>query len=418
MKFINLLSINHNLNKCNKKIKLNFNLHTDFESISNLFILINSLGGKNITIKNNFNKFNNDINIFFRSNVFIKNIKNITDFLFIGNYPRFENSLLNLIYRKNFNKQYSYFYNINNWNDFTFKTIQKGNSIKYYLNFIQGKTKFIKFLKKSNKFYVNTNLNKYTHLNNITLNIFINKILIKKNYLYMNKLNNFNLVEDSNSIINFNEFFYKYRNNINSTLVKQFDEVHFLNNNSKLDKGKIFFNYGTHYQNNINKNINISLPISTHFERNNITINLEGKVLKGLKVINSINKNIKDINNIVETFYLIEDLSKFKKVKNLNIKNKFKEFKDIKINKNNYSYIKKFLKNNYILNFIQFYKKNFLFVFSNLYNLFKIIKLNSINNFYKNKTNSFFKSNNYLINNSVNISVLNFFNTNFLKIPQ
>ena len=114
MKFINLLSINHNLNKCNKKIKLNFNLHTDFESISNLFILINSLGGKNITINNNFNKFNNDINIFFRSNVFIKNIKNITNFLFIGNYPRFENSLLNLIYRKNFNKQYSYFYNINN----------------------------------------------------------------------------------------------------------------------------------------------------------------------------------------------------------------------------------------------------------------------------------------------------------------
>ena len=413
--------INHQINLSNKKIKLNYDLNSDFKSISNLFIFINNLGCKQLTFNENITLLNNDLNIFFRSNIFIKNIKYITNFLFIGNFPRFETSVLNLIYRKNFNKQFSFFYNINNWNDWTFKTFQKGNSLKYYSIFIQGKTKLLNIFKNTKKLHINTNLNKFIHLNNFTFNIFINKILIKKNYLYMNKLNNFNFIENNTSIINFNEFYYINKNNLNNKINEKFDEVHCLNHFNDLNLNfKTLINYTSHNQIPLNNKNNIFLPISTNFEKNNISINLEGKILKGSKIINLLNKNIKHIENVIETIFLINDELNFNIYEfNYNIKtiNKKKYLKNFKSEKRNFLNINKFLKNNYLLNFIQFYKKKNLYLFSNLYNLPENINLISDNYFFKNKINLYFQSNNYLNNNSINMSILTFFNTNFKKLP-
>ena len=413
--------INVLTNLFHKNLKFIINSNSDLKTIFNIDYFLKSLGNQKIILDNEPIKIYNDISIYYRSNLFIKNLKNIHNFLFLGCFPRFELSICHLHFKQILNKNFSNFYLIGNWNDWTFKINQKGVSFKTLYIYIKGKNLMLKRLKLKLKLYIFTNINKFINIyNSINLN-YINKILIKKNFLFINKLNNFNIIESNNSIINFNEFNYLNKNIINLKINKECDELHLLNIDKELSINKSESIFYTSYQNNnIIKNIKqIKLPISMHFEKKTLSLNLEGSLLYGNKVTSILNKSIKNLDILIEVLYLIKDEFNFKifdLINFFNIKNKNKRLKNFNKNKNFEYYIKKFLNNNYIFNFHWFNKTKTLYSFYNLYNIIIFKKLNSNFFTYKNKIDNFYK-NDILSKNSVNMLMSTYFNKNNSILP-
>jgi hypothetical protein len=168
------------------------------------------------------------------------------------------------------------------------------------------------------------------------------------------------------------------------------------------NKEKSFFLFSTHNWNyaNIENETQLHLPIQNYYEKNNFSLNIDGKIQNSVKITSVQNNQIKDLSNFVENFFYFNDeknsfydRKSVKKIWNnslgiledkriLNTSNYFKNFS---------KYSTSFLENNFIQNFNSFYKKKNLFNFFNLGHIVKFNKktikfytyTNQIKNFYQ-----------------------------------
>lgn len=358
-----------------------------------------------------------DIPSYYRNFNILNKLKNIEEVLLIGTFPRYEASILNVYIRKILNKFKTKIYTISNWNENNYEILQLGNSSKTTLELLKGKHFLLKNLVKTKSLLITTSLNYLTSKYN-TNNFYLNKILIKKNYLNYNSKNILNVISPNLTSLISREFLFT----TNSKSVKLYDNfnkkfgtidnLYGLNIQEKSlekdfyknleNKKSSFFLFSTHNwnTNNLKNETQMHIPIQNYYEKDNFILNIDGKLQDSKKLTSIQNNQIKNLAHFVENFFYYNDeknsfydreslikiwndsigLLMDKRI--LNSSNYFKNF-------SNYS--KNYLENNYIQNFSNFYKKKNLFNFYNLTHLVNFSKkrlkiytyTNQIKNFYQ-----------------------------------
>jgi len=166
-----------------KNINLNIGINCDLNFISGIKNFTN-LQGNNLTIhENNLLSQNSNIPIFYRTSIFIKNLKKINNLFILGSFPRYETSIINLYFRQIFYKYKTIIGNIGPYNNHTYNIKNFGTSSKSLINLFNGSSIYLKKLKNNKKLIITTGLNKYLNNFNINLN-FYNKLLIEKFFFF------------------------------------------------------------------------------------------------------------------------------------------------------------------------------------------------------------------------------------------
>lgn len=300
----------------NQLINLGWN-----NDLTNLLSTYNYFSNKN---KNSINfyydndgeYFYNDLPCFYRSNFKINQIKFFDNILMIGTNPRFENSSLHLHLRNMSNESPVNIYNLNSFNNLSFRNKTLSSSTKYIVNLFQGKTKFLKNFFKNDKnlliFGLNTINNKYK--NNAS---FQNQFLNLKLYNFNNPKNDFiGLSSNLTSLIN-NEFnLYQTSNNLNNFgLVNKISlktdvislQTNTLDNINKIKTKNLYiFNYFNLKKLNNSKTKSkilkkkLYVNITNNYEKDSLIFNFSGILLKSPKIIykqSNIKKNMFNLAN-------------------------------------------------------------------------------------------------------------------------
>jgi len=239
-----------------------------------------------------------------------------------------------------------------------------------------------------NFFFFFNNKNYFIILNSDLSSILLNEIDSLNNSRSINYFNNFK---------NFKKIIFD-RNYFLNTINKKYS--------TKKTESIILTSHNILNLKNKSKRI-ILLPILTHFEKNSIIINIEGQIQKSVKVTSRFNTSIKNLNNIIESFYEFVD-------------NIFLNYinKNNKFNSKNYIYntIKQ-LKHSTILNIISINNNKYLFSFFYLYKLPKIFNLKLNMFIYKNHIKNFYQTD-LISNNSTVMSLSTLFNVNNYVFPK
>lgn len=359
-----------------------------------------------------------DIPAYYRNYNTFSNLKNIKEVLLIGTFPRYEASIFNTYIRKILNKYKKKIYTISNWNENNYEISHLGNSVKTTFEFLKGKHFLNQKVVNTKSFLITTSLNFYT-TKYLTNNFYLNKILMKKNYLNFNSNNILNVITPNLSNLIAKEFLFtnnakswKLYDNYNTTnyynienifglnIQEKFLNKKFLKNLEKKNTSLILFSTHNWNTKNIQSSNQMQLPIQNFFEKNNFVLNLDGKIQESIKITSTANNQIKDLFSVVENFYYyLDEKTSFterkglKKILNKNLGGLVEK----KLNKSS-NFFKKFstnsqnfLENNFIQNFNLFYKKKNSFNFYNIQHITKFYKkkiklytyTNQIKNFYQ-----------------------------------
>lgn len=418
----------------------------DSETILNFQHWLLQQGHNNVILATK--EINSSVNIplFYRTTINIQNIKYIKNLLLIGVFPRYEASTFNLQLRKIANNFGNIIYNIGCFNNHNFSVKNSGTSFKTFFNFFVNKNNLTKVLLKKKDLLI-VSKNSFDYINIKMNNNFYNQILMKKFFSHINDENLYNLISSNMSSNIFAEIGLTempknlFSLNFYPNQKLKFHEVWGINFDGKNLKYKgsdiTLFNTHNVTDNNLTFDNDLYLlPISSHFEKNNSYINVEGKIQLGYKAVSSVSNQIKNFSDIWESFSNYKD-----EYLNLIFTKKFfleeiitdyyidyttfEEFLLIdwqkRLNKNynkkNLNSLKEqFLKNQTLLNFVKFNKNKHLFSFYYLYFIPRDFKIDTNIFSFKNSIQNFYFTD-MLTKNSNLMSLATFFNLTNSKLP-
>jgi NADH-quinone oxidoreductase chain G len=329
-------------------------------------------------VDNNINNiFNKDFQVFYKFNSLIKNICKSDACLLVGLNPRIDVPLLHYHLRKKYmlgnnGRDNFLLANIGSKIRLSFPCTHLGNSTQHLLSFLEGKNFFSKIFRKSKNpcFIINPEI-----LKNLNLNILdiLTKTLILNTKIISNLWHGLNFFYTKSN--NFTISDLSYTNNLafdNSSTSKLLYVLEDFNNIHKLQNYRFIIFQGNQNNKNI-KYVNIILPNLSFVEKTSLFVNCEGNYQKTQAALSNINNSNND-------FYIFKNL-----LYNLNI---------LFFNKE-YSF--------FIPHAKSFMNKTFNCFFSRIafcYSFFKI------NNSYliSTKIDNFYKSGQYSLNYSINMS--------------
>lgn len=436
-----------NLIQLAQKNKLGILGHScDIETIVNFQMLLLQQGSNHL--QNSIQEISTglDIPIFFRTIPHIQNIKYIKNLLILGTFPRFEASTLNLHLRKISTKFGTTSNNIGCYNQHNFPVKHSGTSFKTFFSFFSNKHPLVKVLLQKKNLLIITK-NSFDFVNTKLNNNFYNQFFIKKFFMNCNSENLYNIISSNvtSNILAELGIFQLPKNlfSLNFMTNKKFNfkEIWGINFDSKNFKTKnsdfILFNTHniteTQFQSENNMYL---LPITSHFEKKNSLVNIEGKIQEGKKAVSSLNNQIKSFSDIVESFSIFNDefftlflQNKFFLKENIinyySTKNNFENFlvfnwqKRLEKNYNKKkanSFKQQFLNNQSLLNFVRFNKNKHLFSFFYLYFLPKELRVKSYIFNFKNIIQNFYFTD-LVTKNSNLMSLSTFFNLTNPQTP-
>lgn len=407
----------------------------NIENVTNFINWLQQTGTANIIPFNSKSIQNNDIPIFYRSSILLQKLKNISNLLILGCFPRFEAATLNLQLRKIsrlFNNEINV---VGPFNKHNFKVNFLGPNFKTIFNLFAGKHKAIRFYLEKDSLLILSSKN-FLNENSYQINTdFYNQFFMKKFFAFSNDLNQFSILESNTTLTTFAELGISNSSKsfLNLKFLKKdqkpnFDEIWGLDLNTlenKNLKGTDLILFNTHNLNDWKTEIKgnlFLLPISAHFETTNNLLNLEGKIQKSYKATSVSKNTIKDFSNIVEAWSNFND-EFWSNWKNKNVlyklEKQFTSKKRLNSNfdkKSQYTFFERFLQNQTLINFFKFNKNKYLFSFFYLFYLPKIISFKTKLFNFKNKIKNFYFTDT-LTKNSHIMSLSTFFNLNNNTLP-
>ena len=375
------------LNWKNKKLisAKTLTVYGNFLDVQSLYYSNNffkKIGQNNFLLENITFNINKDIPFLYRFNKSVKNLKNVDFCLIINLNPRFESSLLNIHLRKNYMLNKTKIYVLGNHFNSLYPIIHLGNSLQLLLDIVEGRHFICKEMRRALNPIILIG-SEFLEKNNSNQIFDIIQYLVKKSFLNIYNVDNYNLIVDNTTKQIINELGI-----YNSTFNKLYD-IKWLSSHNFKKNYRFLFNIN----NDINQNNNVSnntqcnihlhshyvnnfdllIPIKSLYEKQGFLINIEGRVQKFKKVISSygFSSNCEDFFKILTLFYNNnKDLTTFSK-NNLSVfkfyypklilKQKYYNFNshDFQYKYNNILFLNK-LKNNYIsLNNFRKLIKNF-----------------------------------------------------------
>lgn len=418
----NNLKLYSSLVQMQKNSNILLGQNNDVSFILNIEAYSKWIGQNNFELENDINYFNTNIPVQYRSSTFIRFLKNIDNFLILGSFPRFEASIVNLHIRQSYNKHNQNIVNIGPWNNHTYPVSNVGTSVKTLYSLLTGNNLVIKNFINKQKFSVITSLNKYTH-NGDSNQQFLNQILANKFFLYMNKENQLINLSSNNTATAAFEFSnllnsrspIHYKKTFDKNFV--FNNIFGLNIKESKEKTKELIVFNTHNISSKKNKVGIFLPILSFFEKSCFLLNIEGKIQHSPKVATSASNSVKDLSNIVESLYYLQNENKklFNSETEIYLDKNKKRLNNS--SKNSYLLLNSFLKKQSILNLIKVKKNRYLHSFSLFYNLTKFYNKNMKLGHYKNNVNNFYKTD-LITENSYTMSLSTFFNLNNEFLPK
>lgn len=296
--FFNTFFMHFNTVKASAEILGNVGTSLSIEELYFFFEFLKNNGSTVLLQNNKLSQIQNDIPLFYQLNTNIKNIEQSDLILLIGFNPRFETSILNLRIRKHFfNKDVIIGY-IGPVLDLTYPVTHLGTSAKVVIDLLEGRHTFCKKM-RSAKYPIILNGPQIGYRQDaIGLQIGL-QFLGKKLYLNLKNFSGLNFVQSSITQINSLDLGIvpNSQNVIYHCLTnKHYLETglktwtYFLNstensiNFAKSSKTTVFCALKTH--NSIDSmQASYTIPVNAFFEKDSLSVNIEGKIQKGFKVV-------------------------------------------------------------------------------------------------------------------------------------
>lgn len=333
------------------------------------------IGQNNFLIENLTFNINKDIPFLYRFNKGVKDLKNVDFCLIINLNPRFESSLLNIHLRKNYMLNKTKIFVLGNYFNSLYPIIHLGNSLQLLMDIIEGRHFICKEIRNSQNPIILLGTEFLEKKDSLKI-LNIIQYFVKKSFLNVYNIDNYNLIADNNTkqIINelgmYNSTFnklYDFKWVIQNKFKNNYNYIFNLNNFEKNEKNNIKQEaINIHLHSHFINNFDLLIPIKTLYEKKGFLINVEGRIQKFKKVISSygFSSNCEDFFKILYYFYENNH-------KNISIHNdNFKYYYPKLILKQKFYNFNNIYNNNYKYN-------NVLFIYNNKRNYI------SLNNFRK-----------------------------------